>query len=220
MKNFRKITLGLLGATILSLGLYACSNDDEPTVNEGLNVEKTNDVQGKITSLNYSRFIESEEFLRLHKNFGINIEDLNIEDFSEFGVTDNVKHSVIRLKTPFKGRIWLYERSNNEFVAFYEDITEYNEVLGGITKVYFSSKDKLMNIKFRPVDLGKSKFMKWNIDQVFETNTTTEPYLICVARVYQEAKKACEADPICDTLCDFTPCHTSMLIAAAAVCVK
>lgn len=31
MKNFKKITLGLLGATILSLGLYACSNDNEAT---------------------------------------------------------------------------------------------------------------------------------------------------------------------------------------------
>lgn len=31
MKNFKKITLGLLGATILSLGLYACSNDDGTT---------------------------------------------------------------------------------------------------------------------------------------------------------------------------------------------
>lgn len=33
MKNFKKITLGLLGATILSLGLYACSNDDATTAN-------------------------------------------------------------------------------------------------------------------------------------------------------------------------------------------
>src|SRR5690606_25606467 len=33
MKNFKKITLGLLGATILSLGLYACSNDDATKAN-------------------------------------------------------------------------------------------------------------------------------------------------------------------------------------------
>lgn len=31
MKNLKKITLGLLGATILSLGLYACSNDEQAT---------------------------------------------------------------------------------------------------------------------------------------------------------------------------------------------
>lgn len=33
MKNIKKFTLGILGATILSLGLYACSNDDATTVN-------------------------------------------------------------------------------------------------------------------------------------------------------------------------------------------
>ena|SRR5690554_422191 len=33
MKNFKKFTLGILGATILSLGLYACSNDDAVTDN-------------------------------------------------------------------------------------------------------------------------------------------------------------------------------------------
>ncbi len=33
MNNFKKISLGILGATILSLGLYACSNDDAATAN-------------------------------------------------------------------------------------------------------------------------------------------------------------------------------------------
>jgi len=31
MKNFKKFTLGILGATILSAGLYSCSNDDTTT---------------------------------------------------------------------------------------------------------------------------------------------------------------------------------------------
>ncbi|WCM41210.1 hypothetical protein MG290_09595 [Flavobacterium sp. CBA20B-1] len=33
MKKIKNFTLGLLGATILSLGLYACSNDNETTTN-------------------------------------------------------------------------------------------------------------------------------------------------------------------------------------------
>lgn len=41
MKNFKKITLGLLGATILSLGLYACSNDDATTANNNTTTEQT-----------------------------------------------------------------------------------------------------------------------------------------------------------------------------------
>jgi len=33
MKRIKNFTLGILGATILSLGLYACSNDDAATAN-------------------------------------------------------------------------------------------------------------------------------------------------------------------------------------------
>lgn len=33
MKRINNLTLGILGATVLSLGLYACSNDDAETVN-------------------------------------------------------------------------------------------------------------------------------------------------------------------------------------------
>lgn len=41
MKNFKKITLGILGATILSLGLYACSNDDATTANNNTTTEQS-----------------------------------------------------------------------------------------------------------------------------------------------------------------------------------
>lgn len=33
MKRIKNLTLGILGATILSLGLFSCSNDDATTVN-------------------------------------------------------------------------------------------------------------------------------------------------------------------------------------------
>src|SRR5690606_32655260 len=46
MKNFKKITLGLLGAAILSLGLYACSND-ETTNSKQENSEQNNTIQRK-----------------------------------------------------------------------------------------------------------------------------------------------------------------------------
>lgn|SRR5690606_22302635 len=46
MKNFKKITLGLLGAAILSLGLYACSND-ETTNSKQENSEQNNTLQSK-----------------------------------------------------------------------------------------------------------------------------------------------------------------------------
>lgn len=48
MKNFKKITLGLLGATLLSAGLYSCSNDDAATTNT--TTEQTNNLKGKLNS--------------------------------------------------------------------------------------------------------------------------------------------------------------------------
>lgn len=41
MKNFKKITLGLLGTAILSLGLYAYSNDDATTANNNTTPQNT-----------------------------------------------------------------------------------------------------------------------------------------------------------------------------------
>lgn len=41
MKRIKNFTLGILGATILSLGLYACSNDNETNTTESSNVENT-----------------------------------------------------------------------------------------------------------------------------------------------------------------------------------
>jgi hypothetical protein len=50
-------------------------------------------------------------------------------------------------------------------------------------------------------------------------NLLKESYEQCVVRVYGAAKAACEADPTCDMMCDFTPgCHACMAVAAAAAC--
>ncbi len=44
MKRIKNFTLGILGATILSLGLYACSNDDATANNT---TEQTNSLNSK-----------------------------------------------------------------------------------------------------------------------------------------------------------------------------
>ncbi len=38
------MTLGMLGTTVLSLGLYACSNDDAKTINSTTTKQKTSVV--------------------------------------------------------------------------------------------------------------------------------------------------------------------------------
>lgn len=41
MKNIKKFTLGILGATFLSLGLYSCSNDSDATTTTTISTEKS-----------------------------------------------------------------------------------------------------------------------------------------------------------------------------------
>lgn len=44
MKRIKNLTLGMLGTTVLSLGLYACSNDDAKTINSTTTKQKTSVV--------------------------------------------------------------------------------------------------------------------------------------------------------------------------------
>lgn len=47
-----------------------------------------------------------------------------------------------------------------------------------------------------------------------------ESLAACAVRVYNTAKKACESDAYCDTICDFVPrCHATMLAGAVGACI-
>ncbi len=50
MKNFKKITLGLLTATILSLGLYACSDDNSSLTEKNTVVENNSVSEAQMTT--------------------------------------------------------------------------------------------------------------------------------------------------------------------------
>lgn len=59
MKKFKNFTLGVLGAAILSLGLYACSGDD----NAAQNVEQTSNIKTKSVNsgLSYAKAFYGKE---------------------------------------------------------------------------------------------------------------------------------------------------------------
>lgn len=67
MKNFKKITLGILGATILSLGLYACSNEDASTE---VQAKKQTNLAPKVSEF----VITTGQFYMVNK--GILVNDL------------------------------------------------------------------------------------------------------------------------------------------------
>ena len=66
MKKIKNLTLGILGATILSLGLYACSNDNEATTN-------TTSEQKNVLAFKSNETYEKEIlFEKIKKEFSAN----------------------------------------------------------------------------------------------------------------------------------------------------
>ncbi|GAA0882823.1 MULTISPECIES: hypothetical protein [Sphingobacterium] len=119
-------------------------------------------------------------------------------------------------------------------------VTVDNKIIGYLWNFYGSTKRSIFQ-EFKFDKLGKViGFSLWNDENKFFLSTNDELYkpqssaLIynnpapkllketyeeCVVRVYGAAKAACEADPTCDMMCDFTPgCHACMAVAAAAAC--
>ena len=65
MKNIKNFTLGILGATILSLGLYSCSNDDVASD------VRTNNTIEKNTTSSYElekAYITLDNKMYIHEN--------------------------------------------------------------------------------------------------------------------------------------------------------
>ena len=85
MKNFKKITLGLLGTAILSLGLYACSDEEinnlqQEDVKTAFPVVKNNSELEE----DYELILQSSEFseiMMLLKSFDSKINILEFDDF-------------------------------------------------------------------------------------------------------------------------------------------
>lgn len=170
----------------------------------------------------FNTFANSREFQLLELNFGIKKEQLNQSDFEQLknnGGNNGVKSAVISL-TGVKAQLWLYKKVNGDFVAFYENLEDYSVRRKSTSTIWTSSKNRIMDLQFTPIERNGTLFIKYSIDRVYTVTPNSESYLDCVARVYQIAKKACESSALCDMLCDVNPgCHTSMMIASAYECL-
>lgn len=84
-KRIKNFTLEILGATILSAGLYACSNDNETTDNSTSTTIQPSGVANKISYLNNSTDLVSDLFFNLGVEEIEVIENLyNIKTFKHF----------------------------------------------------------------------------------------------------------------------------------------
>lgn len=161
MKRIKNFTLGILGATILSLGLYACNNDNEVIPTNSLTEQKT--VLGKVQISSFKRAIEEKnvvisEFSEMVASMGI--QRIEIESISD----NNINLKVEGLKNTF---VNLQEYNFNE--KKYEImLIDDNYVISSIDndiEVKFSAENKKFSSIF------KGNHIPWDkIDNTLDSN--------------------------------------------------
>lgn len=64
---------------------------------------------------------------------------------------------------------------------------------------------------------------KFTIKEIYNPSTGQNPVNVqtgCIENTYKKLKNACEADALCDMLCDLNPtCHTMLAVWAALYCI-
>jgi len=175
-------------------------------------------------------YLSSKSFSKVKETYDLSISNLKFD--KSFSVPSGKDVDILIIPV-FKGNVhsaylWVYKKENG-ITTLYESLTFDNSILS-YASLYSESKLFIMDIEFKKEKAGlrytivdgadnRSIAKKAASSKIAKT-PPEEGYTDCVTRVYQTAKKACESDPTCDTLCDVTPgCHTSMLAAAAYTCL-
>lgn len=170
MKRIKNFTLGIFGATILSLGLYACSNDEEPTTSNaaiGQNVmvakealdENLTTIYSNLTKKAFGAYLIQngvsdvkikEEIdnsfiftFETEKNFGFGTQKFNLANYN-FKISDNKlslnEYSIQKVKAEY-----VFYKNNNAIEIKNSDVIlkDFDFVILGI--VYDElSKDSLI----------------------------------------------------------------------------
>ncbi|HAK27873.1 MULTISPECIES: hypothetical protein [Sphingobacterium] len=132
-------------------------------------------------------------------------------------VSDNISYEVIPVisDNSTKGYLYIFEKDKN-YESFYQEIKYNND---GVAQgfVIWSEKSQYVYSTNESMYKPKDPSMDYSASN---NKAKEEDYLTCVARVFQQAKAACEADPKCNLLCYITgpTCEGCMLAAAAAAC--
>lgn len=111
MKRIKNLTLGVIGATILSLGLYACSNDNETTTTNTTREENVMAAKQE-DSL---PFIKNESEMRDYFNYYLSLSDLHSKGLDRIHsfIIDN--NNNLDPKS-FKKEIRLFCEENNIYI--------------------------------------------------------------------------------------------------------
>lgn len=216
----------LLTATVLIL-LFSCSKNESEVNTTDQDLKISIKSSEGLSALMSTEKISRNDFIRnqiinIQENVGItNSNTINTEmpecnyiDDSNHG-RSSVSYEIIPIKSDgiIKGYLWNYY-TNNGNRSFYQEMKydSNNKAVGFVlwseSGKYFYSTDESL---YKPTETSK----------VFDMSSRSkEDYLSCVARVFQQAKAACDADPRCHLSCFLTgaACDGCMLAAAAAAC--
>jgi|GEM_PF-3108103 len=164
MKKIKNLTLGILGATILSLGLYACSNDNETTTTS--NAAKEQNVMAAKSVFNYEIYgtthNEYLDYVSAHPdfhnftfeqsfNYGQTFKNEHI-DFSKVNVSSNeMKVAINQIKEALSsesGEInYLLSKGliNDEEVELATELFQIFDNAVDVEKETFKSVDEFKN---------------------------------------------------------------------------
>lgn len=189
MKNFKKVTLGVLGATLLTIGLYSCSNDNELTT-----VEQTDKKvllarpYSDVLKEYYGKDLEALSSTNVYDSYGSYVLTKYAYPFNNF--TD------IYSLTDAKGDIeYLIELDRNAEVLKSLNILTSETInigdLNKITQLKLSNYDlidaSISILASFPVFDGK-KFWGWTCEETMVFDNTlgvfTECGLSCVYNVF------------------------------------
>ncbi|WP_286752701.1 MULTISPECIES: hypothetical protein [Sphingobacterium] len=216
-----KKTIKLLILSITLALFFACSKElhkNEPN-NQILSIDVKKSSNSPKHHLDKERdlFITNriksiQEGLNITTSYNITAETPACSE-----VSDNISYEVIPVisENTRKGYLYVFEKDKS-YRSFYQEIKYNNE---GVAQGFIIWSEKSQYVYSTNESMYKPKDLSM-IYSASNNKAKDEDYLTCVARVFQQAKAACEADPKCNLLCYITgpSCEGCMLAAAAAAC--
>lgn len=211
----RKVLLIIVPLLVFSLFFYySCNNDNEVIADDNLNKET---------------FLTEGDLKTLKDNYNVSSSMLYLNDASDFFDLNVYVQSIpVKKGGEIYGRVYCIVKGDKYGGYFYEDLSELvgNNKTGN-TYIY-SPSELIVKNKFEKDPAGNLVLFK--IESVtdlsqrrLKSTPNYETYAECVTYKFSTAKRACDGDNTCKTMCAaadlfFGSCTGSMLAASAASC--
>lgn len=166
----------------------------------------------------FEKFFLSSEFQQLSKTYSIDITDVDKKNYG-FIDHDSKNFKIYRVLVNVNSKQNFITFASNDNGNTYSLVYEKIDIANNIAE----HLDEYGNLYATFIVTMTGDKYNFKINEVFSPETTgnrVNRWSTCVTRIYQQLKRACESDDVCDTLCDFQPfCHGMLLHWAVAYCL-